>query len=513
MKLLLLSIIPQLIPLAFLILVSITAPTLKNIYLAKSNDGTIFGIFGYCTSDSDSNLTCFPISLNNSISEYISSNILSSSKMDELSTYFIIAPISAGLTFFSIFLTSLIISINGKITSSTWFISLSILTTVLAFLTSAFVCIITFLIFYPNVNWLAWCLIPSAVINLAAIVFNALLFKLLPSPNEILSDDDNDDEIENKNNGEINYDTSATFDGNNNFEYRHNLSNINNIPGIEEKNHVLLNENSANSSFLDLEKEKNSSINVNQQENDIMKSSSSKLSLKVPSINDPYVNDADSMMDGGSFNDNRLNDVENMSFKSSSSNFTSISQRPINANYYAGASEKPRIPLGNNQFNNQFNNQYNNNNNNQGNPYQQGHQQRQLNNFQNQMSSMPNQNKSMYMKKPKPYMLMGRPNNMNMNMNSGMRNNPMNPYLPQQGYQQNMNNRPYPYQNNHYPNNQFQQPFNPNQRNQFNSSIPPNGPNYNQQQNNFVPMKYKGRTKMNFPPASAQNDGPYSGFI
>lgn len=494
------TIIPQLVPLAFLILASITSPTLTNIYLAKDTSDTKYGIFGYCSSDSG----CSAISLHTRLSSVLSSNILPSTTMDKLDPYLIITPIAAGLTFVSILfnvLGLLFHSSSGFHSKVYW--AFAMVATILAFLTSTFVCIVTFLLFYPYVEWLAWCLIPSAAINLGAVISLAFSFNSLCTRDDgVLSDDENED---NEKSSAIN----PLTDGNFHSRLDSQTDLPNNVPQLDKNNLNILarSVNSSASSLYTKEQDKNDTTLVTERVNT---ENSSNISLKVPNISNPYLNYATNDSNTHSNNSNvfsnennnrddnyigaadevdqRLSDVENNSANSSSSNFTSISQRPINPNYYAGSSPNNKLPLGSaNQYNPNPSFMKQNNI-----TPQQYHQQRQINQYQNQMSSMPMQSKNAYMRKPKPYMVMGqRPPFPNQQP----------PFQNYQGFQGNQSHQSYKAYPNYTQNQQFSQlnPYAP-------ASAKPRG-------NGFVPMKYRARNNMsNLPPSALSNDGPYSGF-
>lgn len=505
MKLLIISLLPQLVPLVFLILASISAPTLKSIYLAKDQHGTIYGIFGYCAEKTG----CTPFSVHTSFSDVLpSSKLLAASTIDDLAPYLILAPIAAGLTFFSFLLNVFSIVFYTHLDSSVVYWTFSILLAVFAFLTTTVTCIFSFLIFYPHITWLSWCMIPAAVINLANVIFIVGTFKLLPSAHDILSEGEDDEDINM---------TSENFDSYNDYYERKNLAASYDIPDINmnKSSYVasLRNDESA-LSVNETDTEKNEPFSVAEKVQ--TQNSSSNLSLKVPSLVNvnPYAEtetnldyNGNTFSDDDNLTDNRLSDHESFSANSSTSNFTSISQRPINPNYYAGANARPRVPLGNNQqfmqgmsqngyynpvqsqasgliagptYDRRYQQQYH--------PQNQ-QQQMQLNNYQNQMQGMPTQNRSGYLRKPKPYMMMGqRPQHQRPGYAGNMSAAPQNPYL---------NNTTYPSQ-------YGRQPQNPYATSNQSMPLPNNG---------FVPMRHKNRNNMtNFPSSTMGGEGPYSGF-
>lgn len=514
MKLVFLSIFPQLVPFVFFILASISAPTLTSIFLAKDNDNnTVFGIFGYCMLGDDGNYTCTSISLFTSFSHVISKSIIKSSMLDKISPSLILVPFSAGLTFLSLILN--VVSIFSHL-NFIWILSIIVAT--FSFLSSVYTCIIVFLIFYPHVTWLSWCLIPSTAINFANLIIVAIAFKLLPSPDDILNDaeDDEDNNYEDKNY----FDKNSVYNNSNAITGSNLNGTFDNIPHVKDdfmnRSTFITRNDSSVSSFSTKEKDKNDFLIVSERL-DTENSTSSNQSLKIPNVENPYDDNTTGKLNhlssttvfNGDFEDRRLSsDNENISTSadSLSSNFTSISQRPINPNYYAGVSNVPHIPANDNNMYNNGHAYYNVNTAGNGQRFQQQqqqqqqhYQQHQYNQYQNQMSSMPNQQRSAYMNKPKPYMMMGqRPaghNLVNTNMNmGGMRNQP---------YTRNqisMNSRP------NYQKQSFH-PLNPYAPNSSNIS--------NQRPNNdkFVPMKYRTLNNMqNLQSSGFGNYDPYSGF-
>lgn len=469
------AIIVQLIPLAFLLLASITCPTLSNIYLAKDSKDTIYGIFGYCTSNSK----CTPISLHTDFASSISSSLLSSDVINKMAPSLVIAPVSAGLTFLSCIFNIFSVVFHSKLDFSTIYWSFVILISLLAFLSSAFICIISFLLFYPHVSWLTWCLIPSAVLNFVVMIIDCISYKLLPSSNDLIDDTDYHDYDEK---------TTSDFDPSNNIfgKSKLDIDMPENIPQLKSTYIPA----SSTSSL----KEKNDFLIETKK----VDTNNSSLSLKLPNVSNPYIDNNETILNAEGIDnienndiDDRITHSEQSSENSENSNFTSISQRPINPNYYAGASTKPRLPLASGSAPNQYNvnPQLNKNFN-----HQMNFQQRQINQYQNQISSMPTQNRNVYMNKPKPYMLMGQKQNMGNGRNQPNWNNQF-------------SKQPHPQHQYNY----NQQPYSQRQYNQYNQ----NSSNYNgvPNRNNFVPMKYRNRNNLSqLPPSALSNDGPYSGF-
>ncbi|CCF59978.1 hypothetical protein KAFR_0I01980 [Kazachstania africana CBS 2517] len=156
----------QFASMALLIICCITAPVFKQIGLSKY-DGITYGVFGYCEDDSCSKASA-------SYNPYALSDDTASWKMNSnarkaLGHILIIMPVAAGLNFFAFLSTSitLIVSIlqnYGNISAIMFIINL--IFDLLGFLSSALMCIVSFLLFYPHTTWCTWILIPAAVLPL-----------------------------------------------------------------------------------------------------------------------------------------------------------------------------------------------------------------------------------------------------------------------------------------------------------------------------------------------------------
>ncbi|QPG74612.1 hypothetical protein FOA43_001944 [Brettanomyces nanus] len=190
----------QVVTLAFLIIATITSPVVPSLSLA--NDGTYkYGTFGYCPVDATKRSQCSSVSTNYKPSSlYKSSNSdapswsMSSTIRDKLSQIMIVAPIAAGLTLIAVVLNFVgILSKNAALASAYWIITIFI--AVIAFLASALVCIISFLLFYPHVQWACWLLIPATILNLISLVLIGFASKFLPAA--YLRDEDNGDDANN----------------------------------------------------------------------------------------------------------------------------------------------------------------------------------------------------------------------------------------------------------------------------------------------------------------------------
>ncbi|KAL6940034.1 hypothetical protein ACO0QE_003912 [Hanseniaspora vineae] len=164
----------QFASMAALIIACVTAPVFHQISLSSYN-GYRYGVFGYCT---DEGSNCSKASAN--YNAYSFQNLknedtwkMASNARKTLSELLLVLPVSAGVVFIS-----MVFNIAyGFISSGSVFLFLvDLLLTFLAFTGSAFSCIVVFLLFYPHVNWCAWILIPSAVLNLVSLPLTFLVY-------------------------------------------------------------------------------------------------------------------------------------------------------------------------------------------------------------------------------------------------------------------------------------------------------------------------------------------------
>lgn len=191
------ALIFQLASLAFLIIATISTPVLTTIYLAHDSSYK-YGVFGYCPYDATSTSDCSKAAANykpSSLTDSDSNWKMGDSARDKLALILIVAPISAGLTLISVIFNILSHLVKGFSVSKIYWTFLLVFT-ILSFLSSALICIVTFLLFYPNVDWPTWCLIPAAVLNMISIIMIGLAMKILPTLDEF--DDDNDEEEKEK---------------------------------------------------------------------------------------------------------------------------------------------------------------------------------------------------------------------------------------------------------------------------------------------------------------------------
>ncbi|OUM52299.1 hypothetical protein BVG19_g1476 [[Candida] boidinii] len=370
----------QVIPLAFLIIATVTAPATNKLYLSSYND-VKYGVLGFCSSDS-----CTTAVGNDYQPSVIDSSSDSNWKFkpdarNKLALILLACPISAGLTF----VTMLLNLINNFIKQKVVYI-LAIVLSVFAFLGSALTCIAVILLFYPNISWPAWLLIPAAVLNLVVLILTCLSYRLSGEDDDeddyeddkkdIGNTTDSDDNLYFKPNGE-----NVSFQLNNNKLGRDN-SFIGHMPppilGFNNNNH---DQNSLNSSSFMEEKQSVTDVTVpyskasynfsNNNTSGSLIGGGSVLGTtsnansgnvpKIPMISNPYEksdallelsNSANVNADNGNNNKTNLSDVDNESLTSlnnnnstinnrnsdlpsdSDSEFTSVSQRAINPQYY-----------------------------------------------------------------------------------------------------------------------------------------------------------------------------------
>lgn len=151
----------QLVALVFLILATISVPVAQTFYLGKAGDFT-YGVFGYCDLGSGCLSATFPW-VPSSVDDSVNNWSMSTSARDSLAKILIIAPIAAGIC-----LIAFALSIGAMFGLHTVAI-IAIVATVLGFLTSTIVCIVTILLFNPNVGWTGWILVGSAAAMLISI--------------------------------------------------------------------------------------------------------------------------------------------------------------------------------------------------------------------------------------------------------------------------------------------------------------------------------------------------------
>ena len=162
----------QFISMAFLIICCVTAPVFKQIGLSVHEDIT-YGTFGYCSPDdgcSKASASYDPYSLTASDSDWK----MSSTARKALGSILIVMPIAAGLNFFAFVsaAVSFVLSIvkpnsGGSLPAANFIINL--IFQLVAFLSAALMCIVSFLLFFPHVTWCTWLLIPAGVLPLLSL--------------------------------------------------------------------------------------------------------------------------------------------------------------------------------------------------------------------------------------------------------------------------------------------------------------------------------------------------------
>ncbi|ODV63913.1 Tos7p [Ascoidea rubescens DSM 1968] len=200
----------QIASFAFLLIVVLTAPVTDVLSIAD-HDNYKYGIFGYCDeySCSDATFNYNPTDLVSSLDtdEWAMSNSIRSS----LSNLFIIQPIALGITFISLII--LILTHIHSLTHLPKIFILAIIFTLLSTLLSSLICIVIFLLFYPNVTYGSWILIPAAVLNLLAFILTILARNINSNKNfnENTSVDLIDDEFNKKVNSYSNLNYNNNF--------------------------------------------------------------------------------------------------------------------------------------------------------------------------------------------------------------------------------------------------------------------------------------------------------------
>lgn len=195
----------QFVSMALLIIACVTAPTFKQIGLSKYS-GTTYGVFGYCDDQGCSKVSAFykPYEVG---SDSDSDWKISARGRKVLGKILIVTPIAAGLSFLG-FLSTVVSFVGALVSGSSNAVlfTLNLTMTVIAFLGSALVCVIVFLLFYPHVTWCSWILIPSAALLLITIPLVFVAHSSSRSGGE--DDDERDDDLT----GIIQHDDVEGFD-------------------------------------------------------------------------------------------------------------------------------------------------------------------------------------------------------------------------------------------------------------------------------------------------------------
>lgn len=149
------------ISMAFFIIASVTAPAFHQIGLAKSN-GFTYGTLGYCQDGcSRASASYHPETLDD---DENTKWFLPQSSRAKLSRILIVAPVAAGLNFFTFASALVLFALPDINIGALFFVNLTL--SVLTFFASALVCVVDIIQFYPHVTWCAWILVPAAVFAL-----------------------------------------------------------------------------------------------------------------------------------------------------------------------------------------------------------------------------------------------------------------------------------------------------------------------------------------------------------
>lgn len=353
----------QIVALAFLILATITAPATPALKLGHEGEYS-FGVLGFC-KDGDGCTTSLGYDLNSLLNG--AKSVLKGDSLNSLTKVLVVAPISAFFTLLSVIL-NIIAHISSSMSRSGAFWVVMMILGILAFAGSAITCIISFLLFYPRVDWPTWCLIPSAILNMIALVMFGFAWRLLPEEDEnrdiLLSEADEKNGYTFNVRDDSSYpdETSLTF---NPPPIRTQLNIYGNASDLESnakkssEAYVKSNElseghslESSNNIALNSETSSTQQFGSVSANGEMMETKSNSSDLKLPSLTNPYLDSTNShTVDSRLSINESLNDghIRSGSGNSSDSNFTSISQRGVNPQYYAGAPNKPNMPIMNPQ--------------------------------------------------------------------------------------------------------------------------------------------------------------------
>ncbi|KAK6204320.1 SUR7/PalI family-domain-containing protein [Scheffersomyces amazonensis] len=186
-----LSFILILISFVFLLLATISSPIVSSFNLGKTSSHT-YGIFGFCKiSDNSCSKATYPYTLSG-VDDKTDNWFLDSTTRDTLAKIFIIAPIALGFNFIS--LVVIIIS-HFQIKPA---IIGGIVVNLLAFILTTLVAVIVIITFYPNLGWTGWILIGSAAATLISFIFMILTLLFHQEEDSELDVYDDSDVVENK---------------------------------------------------------------------------------------------------------------------------------------------------------------------------------------------------------------------------------------------------------------------------------------------------------------------------
>lgn len=149
------------------IIACLTAPVYHQIGLGKYNDVT-YGVFGSCQGTDCTKATAIQQHVGSIQDKYGKDGnwyFNSTTNRNNLGKLLISTPIAAGMNF----LTYLIIGTNSFFRYNMFALIITVFFNILTILVSALSCVIVFLLFYPNVTWCAWVLIPAAAFPLISL--------------------------------------------------------------------------------------------------------------------------------------------------------------------------------------------------------------------------------------------------------------------------------------------------------------------------------------------------------
>lgn len=176
------SFILILVAFVFLLLATISSPVVSTFRLATTND-YYYGIFGYCEIGGSCSKAAYPLTL--SAIDTRVAWMFARSTRDTLAKIFILAPIALGFNFF----TLVAVGITHFLLSPVIFVALVL--NIISFIATTIICIIVILVFHPQVSWTGWILVGAAAANLISLI---LLFVCLKFQYLDQSDDDDDEE-------------------------------------------------------------------------------------------------------------------------------------------------------------------------------------------------------------------------------------------------------------------------------------------------------------------------------
>ncbi|CDK25178.1 unnamed protein product [Kuraishia capsulata CBS 1993] len=181
------ALVTQTVAFAFLLIAVLTVPVTKSLALSEYSNYR-YGVFGYCKISTGN---CSKAAASYKPSEIGSGSDwkMNDNARDKLAEILIVTPVAAGLCLISVI--TLALGHIRRCTTAGAYWGIVVISTVIAFLASALVCIVVFLLFWPHMKWPGWLLIGSGVLSLASIVFAFLAMKLSPdeSSNDLTSMD------------------------------------------------------------------------------------------------------------------------------------------------------------------------------------------------------------------------------------------------------------------------------------------------------------------------------------